>query len=84
MEMHTTQSIFETHGMDDRHIRNGTFADWIRKVVISVYEARQRYAEYRNLLEQPDWVFKDIGLTRQQVMHALNNNQPYFQRGEND
>lgn len=84
MKMHTTHSIFATHGMDDRQIRNGTFSDWIRNVVISIFEARRRQIEYRNLLEQPDWVFKDIGLTRQQVLHAVNDNQPNFHRREND
>lgn len=84
MEMHTTQSMFEVHGMDDRQIRNGTFADWIKKIVISIYEARRHKQEYRNLLEQPDWIFRDIGLTRQQVLHALNDNRPNFHCMEND
>ena len=84
MEMHTSQSIFQVHGMDDRQVKNGTYVDWIKKIVISVFEFRRSRQEYRNLLEQPDWIFKDVGLTRQQVLHALNNNQPHFHRGEHD
>ena len=69
-----TRVFFDFDERSVRMFRNDVLKNGIKKFVARIFEARRCRAEYRRLLEHPDWVFEDVGLTRAQVEEAAKNN----------
>ena len=70
MEMHSRQSLFWTHGLDLRPSRGFTLRGWFAAIVTRSREAARKRRDYRILMEMDDYLLRDIGLTRGDIVDA--------------
>ncbi len=76
MQFHTPESLERTHGLRTFGQRPGTWQrikQAFKERAIRSAKRAKILSEYEELLSMPDYMLRDIGLTRQQVVEERRN-----------
>lgn len=71
MEMHTSESLRATHGLDVRASAGASLIDWVSGLLSRMREAGRLRRDYELLMSKSERELDDIGLTRADVIAAF-------------
>ncbi|MEZ5933990.1 MAG: DUF1127 domain-containing protein [Alphaproteobacteria bacterium] len=90
MQLHTPQSLARVHGLDAARPERSLTASmigavfaacgWIGRALRFWHDKRKAMQDYRRLLALPDYMLRDIGVSRDMVRAAMADEPSFWRR----